>query len=227
MKKICSQLILAFVFPYASASSIDVISKAETSQILVPEGSIRHYAENISLAANDGWQRMSNGRVRAGNGVIERFVYAQCKEQLTLIDVINKSPVYTSKIHRYCSGLDKDMRNPATHLALENIRNSLYLSLVGTNGKIDVLKFTKYSKENLQYRQPELTLNPQKIKGTGFTTNVVNCIAKIKAAQVLYSDVIYKDFSRDVFDRDLCVVDKDYGNKVMSAFLESVKQANQ
>ena len=227
MRKHAITLLLAVAFPYASASSIDVISKEETRQMVVPEGSIRHYADNISLAANDGWQRMSNGRVRAGPGIIDRFVYSECRENLTLIDVISKSAINASKIHRYCSGLDKDMRNPATHLALENIRNSLYLSLVGTNGKIDIFKFNKYSRENLQIKQPKLILNPQKTRGPGFTTNVVDCIAKIKAVQVFDLDVIYKDFSRDVFDRDLCVIDKDYGNKVMSAFLESISKANQ
>lgn len=226
MNKTRITLLIAFAYSYAGASSVDVISKMETTQMKIPEVSIEHYADNISLAANAGWQRMSNGRVRAGNGFIERFIYFQCKEQLALIDAINKSPIHASKINRYCSGLNNDMDNPATHLALENIKNSLYLTLVGTNGKLDVVKFTKYNKENRQYKQPELTLNPQTKNGLEFTTSVVECIAKINAVEVLDHNAIKMNFSRDVSDRDLCVVDKNYGNKVISAFLESVERAN-
>lgn len=205
----------------AHASSIEAIASAE-SNIDLTNSNIDKYADNISLSADAGWHlvKFSDGdtRVTAGPGFIEQYIFAECKEHLELIDKIKETKINENEIKKYCRGLIPD--EPKTDLALKDLRRTLYNTAYEPFSHIEYFSFEKF---NFDFSPAPLNFNPVKEKGIEFTTKVVDCTAKAEAIAVLNYDKVRKiesTYGLDVMSRSICIVDKNYGNKLMSAYLK-------
>ena len=222
-----NRLLLSALFSISSltqASSLDAIYSAENSLDL-RNISVNDYANKISLSADAGWHKIKtdNGgeRVYIGNGFIERFTYSTCVEYLTLIDKIKETNENKRKIESYCKLIEPN--TPKTDLILKSLRSTLFKT-----ADEQIIHISEYSSEGVfrldfDFYLSPLTYDPIKEKGISFTKKVADCVAKETAVSVLNYKTVHKiqtEYGSNIMSRSLCIVDKNYGEKLMSSYIK-------
>lgn len=215
-------LIIVFCLPFfANASSIDAISSTKNG-LNISNISIAKFAEKLSLEANAGWKKIAYddgvSRVRAGDGFLEGLVSGDCKTKLALIDILQKEDINTEEINNYCKSLVPGTAQEDA--ARRSISNSLYSAALEP---FEILPL-KYEAFNFKYPAPQIAYDPVSEKGVLFTKKVAECTAQSSAVELLNSDrhrEILNSYEQDIDDRSVCIIDQNFGSKLISTYVNS------